>query len=175
MPIGRIDSYAWWRLYLLIVAFTANTLFLPLTCLGFFLIAGFFNNTGPLWVGLLVACLPASNLIIFIVLFCPRPNATRKARILGILLNAGVLAWIGLAWAIRAYAHDMSLAVEWFQISGVRYVVPLTLLSLLAALSGAGLRRVGDNTCSRCGYDLRGNLDAGCPECGWNRESEVTA
>ncbi len=23
--------------------------------------------------------------------------------------------------------------------------------------------------CPMCGYDLRGNLDAGCPECGWNR------
>ena len=23
--------------------------------------------------------------------------------------------------------------------------------------------------CLKCGYDLRGKLDAGCPECGWNR------
>jgi predicted Zn-ribbon and HTH transcriptional regulator len=23
--------------------------------------------------------------------------------------------------------------------------------------------------CPKCGYDLRGNLSAGCPECGWNR------
>ena len=30
--------------------------------------------------------------------------------------------------------------------------------------------------CIRCGYDLRGDLDAGCPECGWNREeSRATA
>jgi len=28
--------------------------------------------------------------------------------------------------------------------------------------------------CVKCGYDLRDNLDAGCPECGWNRE-EVKA
>ncbi len=27
--------------------------------------------------------------------------------------------------------------------------------------------------CIKCGYDLRGDLDAGCPECGWNRESEA--
>jgi len=26
--------------------------------------------------------------------------------------------------------------------------------------------------CPRCGYDLRGNLDAGCPECGWGRAAE---
>ena len=24
--------------------------------------------------------------------------------------------------------------------------------------------------CLKCGYDLRGELDAGCPECGWGRE-----
>ena len=29
--------------------------------------------------------------------------------------------------------------------------------------------------CIACGYDLRGDLDHGCPECGWNREEEVTA
>ena len=23
--------------------------------------------------------------------------------------------------------------------------------------------------CPQCGYDLRGDLDAGCSECGWNR------
>ena len=23
--------------------------------------------------------------------------------------------------------------------------------------------------CAICGYDLRGQPDAGCPECGWNR------
>ena len=28
--------------------------------------------------------------------------------------------------------------------------------------------------CIKCGYDLRGDFDAGCPECGWNREAEVT-
>jgi len=27
--------------------------------------------------------------------------------------------------------------------------------------------------CPRCGYDLRGNLSAGCPECGWQREENA--
>jgi hypothetical protein len=27
--------------------------------------------------------------------------------------------------------------------------------------------------CPRCGYDLRGNLSAGCSECGWNREESA--
>ncbi|UCD74914.1 MAG: hypothetical protein JSV91_14145 [Phycisphaerales bacterium] len=28
--------------------------------------------------------------------------------------------------------------------------------------------------CLKCGYDLRGEYDAGCPECGWNREGATT-
>jgi hypothetical protein len=27
--------------------------------------------------------------------------------------------------------------------------------------------------CARCGYDLRGNVSRGCPECGWNRHDEA--
>ncbi len=26
--------------------------------------------------------------------------------------------------------------------------------------------------CVACGYDLRGGLEHGCPECGWRREAE---
>ncbi len=40
-----------------------------------------------------------------------------------------------------------------------------------------GLRRIirrKRGHCIKCGYDLRGDLDAGCPECGWNREAEVS-
>jgi len=33
------------------------------------------------------------------------------------------------------------------------------------------LIRAKRGRCPRCGYDLRGNLDAGCPECGWNRDT----
>ena len=32
-------------------------------------------------------------------------------------------------------------------------------------------RRLRHNLCLECGYDLRGNLAAGCPECGWRREA----
>jgi len=28
--------------------------------------------------------------------------------------------------------------------------------------------------CPRCGYELRGNMNAGCPECGWNRQEGAT-
>ncbi|MCH8316234.1 MAG: hypothetical protein IIA64_09700 [Planctomycetes bacterium] len=30
--------------------------------------------------------------------------------------------------------------------------------------------RVKRGHCIKCGYDLRGDFSAGCPECGWRRE-----
>jgi hypothetical protein len=33
-----------------------------------------------------------------------------------------------------------------------------------------GLRRRMFGRCPKCGYDLRGDLKSGCPECGWKRE-----
>ena len=33
--------------------------------------------------------------------------------------------------------------------------------------------RVKRALCIKCGYDLRGNFSAGCPECGWRREDGV--
>jgi len=33
--------------------------------------------------------------------------------------------------------------------------------------------RVRRGRCRRCGYDLRGELEQGCPECGWQREESA--
>ncbi len=43
-----------------------------------------------------------------------------------------------------------------------------TLIVGIAGLKRAMRRRRG--RCPMCKYDLRGDLDAGCPECGWGRE-----
>lgn len=44
---------------------------------------------------------------------------------------------------------------------------------LLALLQGpAAVRRAARSLagrCIQCGYELHGDADAGCPECGWNR------
>jgi hypothetical protein len=34
-------------------------------------------------------------------------------------------------------------------------------------------RRREGGQCVNCGYDLRGDMAAGCPECGWGREGGV--
>ncbi|MFG0252059.1 MAG: hypothetical protein ACF8NJ_04210 [Phycisphaerales bacterium JB038] len=43
---------------------------------------------------------------------------------------------------------------------------------LLAGLAGRQLRRRRRGYCLACGYDLRGELGGGCPECGWGRGEE---
>ena len=36
-------------------------------------------------------------------------------------------------------------------------------------------RRLASGECPKCGYDLRGDLEDGCPECGWNRATSSKA
>lgn len=45
----------------------------------------------------------------------------------------------------------------------------------VVVMMGKGLRmlvRKWRGRCPRCGYDLRGDLKSGCPECGWRREAK---
>ncbi|MEE9128821.1 MAG: hypothetical protein V3T84_02300 [Phycisphaerales bacterium] len=48
------------------------------------------------------------------------------------------------------------------------------ILAIFFGLTGpgivAGTIRRKRGQCIKCGYDLRGNLSHGCPECGWQRE-----
>lgn len=46
----------------------------------------------------------------------------------------------------------------------------MVLLIAPSALRRSHRRRCG--RCIRCGYDLKGNLDSGCSECGWHRKLE---
>ena len=55
-----------------------------------------------------------------------------------------VAIWLGLLCAVRAVAM-------WLRETRRGY-------------------RAWDGRCEECGYDLRGDLSGGCPECGWNHE-----
>jgi hypothetical protein len=50
------------------------------------------------------------------------------------------------------------------------YSVLIGLLLIGASQGRARLRRARGR-CPNCAYDLRGRLDEGCPECGWNRSA----
>ena len=47
------------------------------------------------------------------------------------------------------------------------------LLAMRWALTRRGVARRRRGWCSKCGYDLRGDFDGGCPECGWNRSAAL--
>ena len=49
------------------------------------------------------------------------------------------------------------------------YGAVLWMLSFVPATLRAVHRRKR-GLCIKCGYDLRGDLSYGCPECGWRRE-----
>ena len=56
-----------------------------------------------------------------------------------------------------------------YPIIGIALAIVLYLLARSGGWKRWRRRRRG--ACLQCGYDLRGELDAGCPECGWRREA----
>jgi len=44
-----------------------------------------------------------------------------------------------------------------------------------SVMAGRRRWRRGRGRCPTCGYDLRGEVEQGCSECGWNRPGETTA
>ena len=55
--------------------------------------------------------------------------------------------------------------------TGLYATIWLALLSVPRPLRRMIRRKRG--RCIKCGYDLRGDFSAGCPECGWQRASET--
>lgn len=72
------------------------------------------------------------------------------------------------------FQRRLPLALLWpgFLINTLFYAV---LLWLPFAAPGVVRRQIRKRRghCIQCGYDLRGTPRSGCPECGWNRETEA--
>lgn len=58
-----------------------------------------------------------------------------------------------------------------FAINAIFYAALLWLL-FFGSLTARRIIRRKRGLCVACGYDLRGDLDGGCPECGWRREAD---
>ncbi len=56
-----------------------------------------------------------------------------------------------------------------FAINAVFYAAILSLV-MLGPFAARRMIRRKRGLCIKCGYDLRGDFSAGCPECGWQRE-----
>ena len=59
-----------------------------------------------------------------------------------------------------------------FAINTIIYATILWLLTL-GPFTARRMIRSKRGRCIKCGYDLRGNIENGCPECGWGRETEA--
>lgn len=57
-----------------------------------------------------------------------------------------------------------------FIINTLLYAAALLLVFVVCAYTRR-LMRIRRGRCRKCGYDLRGDLERGCPECGWGREA----
>ncbi len=60
----------------------------------------------------------------------------------------------------------------WPLVSGAALALgPSVLIATIAVPLVRQRLRAKRGRCLACGYDLRGNLEHGCPECGWRREA----
>ena len=69
------------------------------------------------------------------------------------------------------YGRVLPLRPLWsgFAINTVFYAALLWMLWLSPFVVRRAIHRKRGH-CLKCGYDLRGDFSAGCPECGWRRE-----
>jgi hypothetical protein len=95
--------------------------------------------------------------------------------------RAGPGAWrSGIPLALELFGFDpddgkrLPFCPLWggFIINTVLYAIGLWLI-IRAPRFVRGLNRITHGRCPECGYDLRGRLEAGCSECGWNRRPEA--
>jgi hypothetical protein len=72
------------------------------------------------------------------------------------------------------YPRGLPLRPIWpgFAINTVFYALILWLLICGPNVLRRRMRR-SRGLCTMCGYDLRGDIDAGCPECGWGRPRKM--
>lgn len=120
---------------------------------------------------------------------------------IGVVIAIGLIVWrirpkvLAASCAMLAFGGAAAIILPWGFDGGLGrvsdshipywldYVALLGLLSIFAGFVAGGVvavramqrrtLRKKRGLCPMCGYDLRGDLDAGCPECGWNRIEDL--
>lgn len=106
-----------------------------------------------------------------------RRDHDRTARIglivLGCAVAAGSLVSAAICWDMIRRGNSFG-AKTWLWNSimvGVAGIV-IALAPVLASRYLSARQRAERGRCPECDYDLRGELDKGCPECGWGRRAD---
>lgn len=89
-----------------------------------------------------------------------------------VCLGTVPLLYIGVQF-LAGNMLDMSVATQ--DIFGCGFILAaIILIGCIVFLLRRTLRimRFNMGECPRCGYNLRGDFDPGCPECGWGRDDE---
>ncbi len=104
------------------------------------------------------------------------------ATIVGLYVAAAVsLIVVPLLWQTRwlrslAFVYGWSLVpvVVWSHLlpGASSAIVAFVSVVALSAVARFRYRYRKPGVCPRCEYDLQGNPDSGCPECGWKRADE---
>ncbi len=81
--------------------------------------------------------------------------------------SRNIIAWLFLALLFSMYAAAWAQTGHLVTMLWVLLIV--SVIAAVARIPPVLERRRQRGRCPECGYDLRGNRDAGCPECGWRR------
>lgn len=121
-------------------------------------------------------CAAASAVIAGVIFWLVRPVvfATGIAAIaIGCIASIGLPFGFGGVLLGRSSVTTIPFWVDYVALGGV---VLLLLGVLVTGFSVIGVfkrnRLINVGKCPMCRYDLRGELDTGCPECGWNRTTD---
>ncbi len=78
-------------------------------------------------------------------------------------------AWL-VDWPFFKQQYILPLGIIWygFAINTIFYAVVIWLIFFGPFVLRRYIR-IRHGYCIKCGYNLRGDLDSGCPECGWKR------
>lgn len=88
----------------------------------------------------------------------------RAFRWLACGLQVGLLTWAGFFSTQQLLAGD---AGDGYALAVIAAIAVLNMLCMATLMR---FRPLPNHLCPECAYDLRGNLESGCPECGWRRE-----
>ena len=70
------------------------------------------------------------------------------------------------------WGRHLPMRIVWFGfVVNTLFYAAIMWLLILGAFALRRVSRRKRGLCVACGYDLRGNLEHGCPECGWRREA----